>query len=58
MRRDPRWAVLATFGYILAIELTPLGRWHWLAVEGLVLAFVIGLAGLNPEMLVKHGWGC
>ncbi len=57
MRRDPRWAVLATFGYILAIELTPLGRWHWLAVEGLVLAFVIGLAGLNPEMLVKRWLG-
>lgn len=53
-RLDPRWTLLGAIGLILAAVLTPLDAWRFMAFEGLILAFLIGLAGLDPIVLLRR----
>jgi cobalt/nickel transport system permease protein len=53
-RLDPRVKLVATLAYVVAVVATPVGWWRPLAIEGLVLAFVVGLSGVPPrELLVR-----
>lgn len=54
---DVRMKILATVGYVIAVVATPVGHWRWLAVEGLLLAFVVGLSQLSPRLLVGRWLG-
>ena len=51
---DARLALLMTLGFVALVVATPLGRWRWIAAEGLVLAFVVGLAGIDPRALLRR----
>lgn len=54
---DPRIKLVVTLAYIIAVVATPIGWWRLLAVEGLVLAFVIGLSGVPPRELLMRWLG-
>ena len=41
-------------GFVVVAVATPIGSWNWLGVEGFVLAFVIGLAGIPPRDLARR----
>ena len=56
-RLDARVKLLWTIAYVVAVVLTPVGRWDWLAVEGLILAFLIGLSGVPPRDLAARWLG-
>ncbi len=53
-RLDPRRKLIATLIFVVAVVATPIGWWRTMAVEGLVLAFVIGLSGLPPRELLAR----
>jgi cobalt/nickel transport system permease protein len=53
-RLDARVKLVAALGFILIVLGTPFGAWTALAVEGLVLAFVVGLAGIPPRELLRR----
>jgi cobalt/nickel transport system permease protein len=53
-RLDPRAKLIAAATFVIAAVATPIGWWRALAVEGLVLAFVIGLAGVPPRALFRR----
>ncbi len=53
-RVDPRWTLLATLAFVIAVVATPLGHWRIACVEGLLLAFVVGLAGIDPRLLLRR----
>jgi cobalt/nickel transport system permease protein len=53
-RLDPRIKLIAAMVYVVAVVITPAGWWITLGFEGLVLAFVIGLAGLPPWQLLRR----
>jgi cobalt/nickel transport system permease protein len=57
LARDPRVPLIATLGFVLVVILTPLGAWKLVAAEGLVLAFVLGLAGVEPGLLLRRWLG-
>ena len=50
-RVDPRVRLLVTVGFVVGVVLTPPGAWRVLAVEGLLLAGVVGWAGVEPATL-------
>jgi len=54
---DPRVKLVATLAYVIAVVATPIGAWPWLAAEGLLLAFVIGLSGAPPRELLTRWLG-
>jgi cobalt/nickel transport system permease protein len=54
LARDARSPLLATLAFVVVVALTPLGAWKLLAAEGLVLALVIGLTGLDPRDLARR----
>ncbi|WP_422927200.1 energy-coupling factor transporter transmembrane component T family protein [Singulisphaera sp. PoT] len=56
-RLDARAKLVATISYVVAVVATPIGRWEWLAAEGLVLAFVVGLSTVPPAMLLRRWFG-
>ncbi len=56
-RVDPRVKLVATVGYVVAVVLTPPGAWRVLAAEGLLLALVVGWAGVEPGPWSGAGWG-
>jgi cobalt/nickel transport system permease protein len=53
-RLDPRLKLIASLVFVLTVIATPIGWWTALGIEGLVLAFVIGLAGIPPRELGRH----
>ncbi len=53
-RLDARIKLVATVGFILIVLCTPFGAWTALGVEGLVVAFVIGLGGIPPRELARR----
>jgi cobalt/nickel transport system permease protein len=56
-RLGDRAVLVLTLGYVVAVVLTPVGLWKPLAVEGLVLAFFVGLSGIEPSVLLKRWLG-
>jgi cobalt/nickel transport system permease protein len=56
-RIDARAKLLATLAYILAVVATPPAAWRWIALEGLALAFVVGLSGFSPGRLLRRWLG-
>lgn len=53
-RLDPRRTLLTTIAFVVVVVATPLGSWKLVAGEGLVLAFVIGLAGIEVGPLLRR----
>jgi cobalt/nickel transport system permease protein len=56
-RLDPLLKLASTLAFVLVVVATPLGQPRWLAAEGLVLAFVIGLSGVSPGLLARRWLG-
>src|SRR5262249_43724805 len=56
-RLDARLKLIATLGFIITVVAPPIGAWPGVGAEGLVLAFVIGLAGLAPRELLRRWLG-
>jgi cobalt/nickel transport system permease protein len=56
-RLDARVKLVATLVYIVAVVVTPVGAWRWLAAEGLALAFLIGVSGVPPRDLFVRWLG-
>jgi cobalt/nickel transport system permease protein len=56
-RLDARLKLIAAVGLVVLIIATPVGSWRIFGAEGLVLAFVIGLAGLPPRELARRWLG-
>ena len=56
-RVDPRIRLLATMAYVVSVVLTAPAAWRVIVVEGLVLAFVVGWAGVEPGRLVWRWLG-
>ena len=56
-RVDPRLRLALTVGFVIAVVLTPMAAWRALAAEALVLAFVVGWAGVEPATLLRRWLG-
>lgn len=56
-RLDPRAKLVAAIAWVVLVVATPADRWRWLAAEALVLAFVVGLSGLSPRVLLRRWAG-
>ncbi len=56
-RLDARLKLLWTIAYVAAVVATPVGRWDLLAIEGLLIAFLIGLSGIPPRELALRWLG-
>lgn len=53
-RLDPRIKLVGALCFVVAVVVTPVGSWATLGIEGLLLAFLIGLAGLPPRHLFRR----
>jgi cobalt/nickel transport system permease protein len=51
---DARVKLLGAVAFVLVIVATPVGSWRALGAEGIVLAFLIGLAGVPPRELWRR----
>jgi len=56
-RLDARIKLVAAVGFVVVAIATPIGAWRGLGVEGLVLAFAIGMAGIPPLELARRWLG-
>lgn len=56
-RLDARLKLIATVGFLIIVIATPIGAWRGFGAEGLVMAFVVGLAGLAPRQLARRWLG-
>jgi cobalt/nickel transport system permease protein len=56
-RVDARLKLVAALAFIMIAVATPIGAWTVLGALGLVLAFVIGLAGIPPRELAWRWLG-
>lgn len=56
-RLGPRLKLVATVLYVVAVVATPVGWWRSLAVEGLILAFLVGLSGVPTRELATRWVG-
>jgi cobalt/nickel transport system permease protein len=56
-RLDARVKLIATLAFVVLVVATPIGWWRPLAAEALVLAFVVGLAGVSPRDLLVRWLG-
>jgi cobalt/nickel transport system permease protein len=56
-RLDARLKLVATVAYVVAVVATPTGWWGALAVEGLILSFLVGLSGVPPRALAARWLG-
>ncbi|MFI5459581.1 MAG: cobalt ECF transporter T component CbiQ [Isosphaerales bacterium] len=56
-RLDARLKLIAAVVFVLIAVTTPIGAWTALGAEGLVLAFIIGLAGIPPRELARRWLG-
>jgi cobalt/nickel transport system permease protein len=53
-RLDARLKLIASLVFVLSVIATPIGWWTLLGIEGLVIAFVVGLAGIPPRELGRR----
>jgi cobalt/nickel transport system permease protein len=53
-RLDARIKLVAALGFVLIVVATPIGSWTALGIEGLSLAFIVGLAGIPPRELGRR----
>ncbi len=53
--RGSGWSL--TVAYVVAVVLTPPGAWRGWRREGLLLAFVVGWAGVEPGSLARRWLG-
>lgn len=53
-RIAPSRKLLATFGFVVAAVLVPIGRWRLLLAGAVVLAFVVGISGVAPGRLIRR----
>jgi cobalt/nickel transport system permease protein len=53
-RMDARVKLIAALVFIVVIVATPIGSWTALGAEGLILAFVTGLAGVPPREIGRR----
>jgi cobalt/nickel transport system permease protein len=53
-RLDARLKLIASLVFVLCVIVTPIGWWTALFIEGLALAFVVGLAGIPPRELGRR----
>jgi cobalt/nickel transport system permease protein len=53
-RLDARIKLVAALVFVLIVIATPIGSWTALGSEGLVLAFVVGMAGIPPRELFRR----
>jgi cobalt/nickel transport system permease protein len=51
---DARLKLIASLVLVLSVIATPIGWWTLVGIEGLVLAFVVGLAGIPPRELGRR----
>jgi cobalt/nickel transport system permease protein len=56
-RLDARLKLIAAMVFLVAAVTTPIGAWTALGALGLLLAFVIGLAGIPPGELARRWLG-
>jgi cobalt/nickel transport system permease protein len=56
-RLDPRLKLVVTVAFVVAVVASPVGWWRLLAIEGLALAFWIGLSGVPPRELFSRWLG-
>ena len=56
-RLDARLKLIAAIFFVVAVVATPIGAWRVLGALGLVLAFLIGLAGIPPRELARRWLG-
>jgi len=56
-RLDARLKLVVTIVYVVAVVATPIGWWRFLAAEGLLLAFLVGISGIPPGMLFRRWLG-
>ena len=56
-RLDARIKIVATLGFVVGVVATPVGLWRPLAVEGLILSFVVGLSQIPPRELFARWLG-
>src|SRR5207247_627004 len=56
-RLGARLKLVATIAYVVVVVATPIGWWGALAVEGLVLSFLVGLSGVPPRALAARWLG-
>jgi cobalt/nickel transport system permease protein len=53
-RLDSRIKLVAALVFVLIVVGTPIGSWTALGSEGLVLAFIVGVAGIPPRELLQR----
>ncbi len=53
-RLDARIKLIASLVFVVCVIVTPIGWWTALGIEGLTLAFVVGLAGIPPRELGRR----
>ena len=53
-RLDARLKLIASLVFVVCVIVTPMGWWTALGIEGLTLAFVVGLAGIPPRELGRR----
>ena len=53
-RLDARIKLIAALVLVLVVVATPFGSWTALGCEGLLLAFIVGLAGIPPRELARR----
>ena len=53
-RLDARIKLVTALIFILILLATPFGAWTLLGIEGLLLAFVIGVAGIPPREVARR----
>jgi cobalt/nickel transport system permease protein len=56
-RLDARLKLIAAMAFVLVAVTTPVGAWTALGAQGLLLAFIIGLAGIPPRELAWRWLG-
>jgi cobalt/nickel transport system permease protein len=56
-RLDARFKLLFVLTYVITVVATPIGWWRMLGILGFALAFLIGLSGASPRLLVLRWLG-
>ena len=56
-RLDARVKLIVTILFVIVVVGTPIGWWRFLAVEALILSFMIGVSGIYPLVLARRWAG-
>lgn len=54
-RIDARLKLLTTLALVLAVVLLPIGSWRPLGGAAMLLAFLVGISGVSPGILLRRG---